>query len=114
MRIIFGTIATIGIVLGLASPVFAQSQMNGPPRQPPPHAFTDCAGHQAGDVVQITPPGRAPIQATCTASPQGLFARPVHPPGDMDRPQMGGREMGPPPDDGHGPSGKGGRGAPRD
>ncbi len=56
-------------------------------REPPPEAYQDCKGKQAGDVVQITTPREGAISATCTASAKGLFARPEHPPCDRDGPE---------------------------
>ncbi|WP_448189980.1 hypothetical protein [Azospirillum sp. sgz301742] len=59
-----------------------QQQGAGPQhgRPPPPHAYTDCRGKKAGDVVQhATPNGTGP--ATCMDSPEGLVARPNPPPG---------------------------------
>ena len=53
-------------------------------REPPPQAYQDCKGKQAGDAVQITPPQGGTISATCTSSPKGLFARPDHPPDNRD------------------------------
>ena len=52
-------------------------------RRPPPHAFEDCLGKQAGaQVMHRTPEGV--VQATCQSSPEGMVARPNHhsgPPG---------------------------------
>jgi len=54
---------------------------DGPGGQgPPPQAFEDCRGKQAGDVVQHTTPGGV-VAATCEDTPQGLAARPTQPPG---------------------------------
>ena len=61
----------------------AQGQGNGQggqPPEPPASAYTDCQGKKEGDVVQHTTPRGDNINATCTASPKGLFARPEHPP----------------------------------
>lgn len=51
-----------------------------PHHTPPPSAFADCKGKKAGTVVQHQIPSGEKVAATCTASPQGLFARPAHPP----------------------------------
>jgi hypothetical protein len=46
---------------------------------PPPQAYEDCRGHQAGDMIQhSTPEGMVP--ATCENSPEGLVARPIRQP----------------------------------
>jgi hypothetical protein len=50
----------------------------GAGREPPPQAYADCVGKQAGATVQhTTPEGKVP--ATCTESPKGLVARPSRP-----------------------------------
>jgi hypothetical protein len=50
----------------------------GAGREPPPQAYADCLGKQAGATVQhTTPEGKVP--ATCTESPKGLVARPSRP-----------------------------------
>lgn len=48
---------------------------------PPQKAYAACTGATAGQSVQFTSPHGDTIQATCTPSPEGLFARPLHPPG---------------------------------
>jgi hypothetical protein len=48
--------------------------------EPPPSAFEDCKGKMEGAAIQHTIPSGEKIQATCVASPKGLFARPEHPP----------------------------------
>jgi hypothetical protein len=72
--------AVIILTAGGSSSAIAveQDQWQGHFRQPPPQAFQICAGKQAGDTVEITPPNREPVQAICTESPSGLFARPQH------------------------------------
>lgn len=50
------------------------------PHAPPPSAFVDCKGKKPGAVVQHRTPSGEKVAATCTDSPQGLFARPAHPP----------------------------------
>ena len=46
---------------------------------PPPQAYEDCRGKNAGDTVQhMTREGK--VAATCVDSPQGLVARPNQPP----------------------------------
>jgi hypothetical protein len=58
-----------------------QSQPKTPGgHQPPPQAYEDCRGKKAGDTVQHTTP-QGQVAATCVDSPQGLVARPDHPPG---------------------------------
>ncbi len=43
---------------------------------PPPQAYEDCQGRQAGDAIQhSTPEGM--VAATCENSPEGLVARPI-------------------------------------
>lgn len=55
--------------------------MSPPPHHtPPPSAFADCKGKKEGAVIQHKIPSGEKVAATCTASPQGLFARPEHPP----------------------------------
>lgn len=51
-----------------------------PPHAPPPGAFADCKGKKEGMVVQHKMPSGEKVAASCTASSQGLFARPAHPP----------------------------------
>lgn len=74
----------------------AQERSAQPPRhpghRPPPQAFEDCQGKSAGDAVQHTTP-HGVVDATCEESPEGLVARPLHPPAGNSRPQ------GPPPRD---------------
>jgi len=44
-------------------------------KEPPPQAYTDCQGRNAGDTVQhTTRDGK--VAATCESTPQGLVARP--------------------------------------
>jgi Spy/CpxP family protein refolding chaperone len=53
-----------------------------PPREqkgPPPQAYEDCRGKQAGDAVQHTTP-EGVVAATCEETPQGLAARPTQRP----------------------------------
>ena len=49
--------------------------------RPPQEAYAACTGASAGQSVQFTSPHGDVIQATCMPSPEGLFARPLHPPG---------------------------------
>lgn len=49
-------------------------------RQPPPQAFVDCRGKNAGDAVQHTIPTGEVVAATCIVTPQGMAARPDMPP----------------------------------
>jgi hypothetical protein len=62
---------------------------------PPPQAFADCKGKSEGDQVQhATPFGVVP--ATCVQTPQGLAARPLHPPqGGQDGPPPGDADQAP-------------------
>jgi hypothetical protein len=56
----------------------------GPRRHgPPPQAFADCKGKSEGDSVQHTTPFGV-VPATCVQTPQGLAARPLHPPSRDD------------------------------
>lgn len=48
-------------------------------RMPPLQAFEDCKGKKAGDTVQHTT-REGKVAATCAESPNGLVARPAHPP----------------------------------
>jgi hypothetical protein len=84
----------------LCSPALAQMMMPaqmavGQQRfahQPPPAAFQACVGRPVGSTVTLTPPGRAPIAATCVTGPTGvLFARPERPPfaGGVGQPSFG-------------------------
>ena len=72
------------IMMGI--PIFAVGEEGKKRRGPPPHAYSDCKGKKAGDVVQHkTPEGVVP--AKCEDSPEGLVARPEHrPPPDEDSP----------------------------
>ncbi|MDD2776477.1 MAG: hypothetical protein PHU06_11020 [Gallionella sp.] len=55
--------------------------MTPPPHHtPPPSAFADCKGKKEGAVIQHKMPSGEKVAASCTASPQGLFARPDRPP----------------------------------
>lgn len=74
------------LIASAAEPPPCQSGTSVPRqhREPPPEAYQDCKGKQAGDVVQITTPREGKVSATCTNSPKGLFARPEHPPRDRD------------------------------
>jgi len=72
---------------------WAQDRPERPDRQgPPPQAYDDCRGKQAGDVVQHTT-REGVVAATCVETPQGLAARPDRPRGD--RPEAPSREGGP-------------------
>ena len=75
----------------LASPVVAQGQApekkrgdanaeHGRPHEPPPQAYVNCKDKKEGDKVQIVTPHDEKMSATCTASANGLFARPERPP----------------------------------
>lgn len=66
---------------------------------PPPHAYTDCQGKRAGDVVQHQTREES-VSATCEDSPQGLVARPVRGGGAGDK-----GSGGPPPKEGEGKGG---------
>lgn len=48
--------------------------------EPPPQAYADCMGKQAGETVQHTTP-EGKVTATCVDSPKGLVARPDQRPG---------------------------------
>ena len=81
------TIAVCTLAVGiLASSAIAQQATPAAPppagtgRQPPPQAYTDCLGKQAGATVQHTTP-EGKVAATCVDSPKGLVARPNQPKG---------------------------------
>ncbi len=78
----------IGATLLAATAVAQQSapqNREGARREPPPQAYADCKGKQAGDTVQHqTPEGNLP--AVCEQSPQGLVARPKRS-SDVPRPE---------------------------
>jgi len=67
---------------------------------PPPQAYEDCRGKQAGDAVQHTT-REGVVAATCVDTPQGLAARPNQPPGARPdgRPPQAGPAPGPRPGD---------------
>lgn len=80
---------------------------DGPPRrEPPPQAYEDCKGKNAGDKVEITTPKGDKISGTCTSSPKGLFARPEHPPGGKPGGENGQGGQGGGPRESGGPEGK--------
>lgn len=56
-------------------------QGQGGPRRgpPPPQAFDACKGKAQGDQVHLATP-RGEVAASCIQTPQGLAARPLHPP----------------------------------
>ncbi len=66
--------------------------------EPPPQAYEDCRGKQAGDTVQHTTP-EGQVAATCVESPQGLAARPNQPSGAPPnaRPRQSAAPQGAPP-----------------
>lgn len=64
-----------------------------PMRQPPAQAFELCKGKKQGEQVQITTPRGHQIKAQCTNSPEGLFARPEHPPRDNQDQREGARKQ---------------------
>ncbi len=70
------SVLLIAACLGHAS---AQNKPAAPTgHEPPPQAYTDCAGKKAGESVQhSTPEGK--VAATCENSPKGLVARPTRP-----------------------------------
>lgn len=52
-----------------------------PPRHAPPSsAFDDCKGKTEGAAIQHATPKGNKVPAICVNSPNGLFARPEHPP----------------------------------
>jgi hypothetical protein len=73
-----------GLWMGIAT---AQERSDSPrPRPdgpggqgPPPQAYEDCRGRRAGDTVQHRT-REGVVAATCIDTPQGLAARPHHPP----------------------------------
>lgn len=80
-----------------AGQVQRQQNDSGPngSHKPPPQAFEDCKGKKAGDLVQHTT-REAKVAATCLNSPDGLVARPNHPPGDRSSVHRS-QEISPPP-----------------
>lgn len=86
----FFVVAALG-VLGALLPMQAQAQEQtpptqgqghrGPPRQPPPEAFTACESHNNGDACTVSFHGNE-ITGTCMQFPEGqrLFCRPTHMP----------------------------------
>jgi len=80
-----------------ATPGWAQDRPERQDRQgPPPQAYDDCRGKQAGDAVQHTTRDGV-VAATCVETPQGLAARPDRPRGERpEGPSRGRRsERGP-------------------
>ncbi len=97
------TAVTIGGLIWLSAsgiPAFAQNAPPSPPappanmgqppvagmppmgHKPPPNAFEDCKGKAEGASVQhMTPQGQ--VMAKCMMSPDGMVARPDHPPPPM-------------------------------
>ena len=71
-------IGTVGVATAQSIvPAPSQPQASSAGHEPPPQAYTDCKGKQAGDTVQhTTREGKVP--ATCESSPKGLVARPKH------------------------------------
>lgn len=66
-------------LFGLSTPVMAQAPAG---HEPPPEAFTACAGQTEGAAVTITAPDGKTMTATCTKGPDGrLAARPDKGPG---------------------------------
>lgn len=75
------------VMVVLVTGIFTGSclaQANPPSPQegkgPPPQAYADCQGKQAGDTVQHATREGA-VTAACEASAQGLVARPIRPGG---------------------------------
>jgi len=64
-----------------------------PHREPPPMAYEACKAKKEGAVVEIVTPREGKINATCTTSPQGLFARPERPPHPPEAGRMGEPKM---------------------
>jgi hypothetical protein len=58
--------------------------MEHPRHEPPPSAFDDCKGKAEGAAIQHTTPNGDKVSAFCVNSPNGLFARPEHPPRSDD------------------------------
>ena len=84
--------ALAAALLGLSAAALAQPQQrpDGPPRQPPPEAFSACANHREGDACTVAIFGRT-IEGTCATFPpqpqQGLVCRPSHLPGGAPPPR---------------------------
>jgi hypothetical protein len=64
-----------------------------PRREPPPRAYEDCKGKNAGDAVQHTTP-EGQVAATCVDSPKGFVARPNRQP-DVQRQDMSQQQSSP-------------------
>jgi len=62
--------------------------------KPPPQAFEDCKGKNAGDTVQHTT-REGKVAATCLNSPDGLVARPNQRPGERSSVQRSQEAMSP-------------------
>jgi hypothetical protein len=63
-----------------ANQITEYAQHERPHREPPAQAYEDCKAKKEGAIVQISTPREGNISATCTNSPNGLFARPQRPP----------------------------------
>jgi hypothetical protein len=59
----------------------AQEPRPGPPREPPPEAFSACEGKSDGDACTVSLRDRE-IRGVCATKPSGtrLFCRPTEPP----------------------------------
>jgi hypothetical protein len=72
-----------------APPPKKEGDPGRPHREPPPMAYEACKAKKEGTVVEIVTPREGKINATCTTSPKGLFARPERPPHPPEPGQMG-------------------------
>ena len=79
-------LAQVGTVAAQVNPASGTSGSKArPSHEPPPQAYSDCAGKKAGDTVQHTT-REGKVAATCEQSPKGLVARPKQPPGNAPAP----------------------------
>ena len=76
-----------------APPPMRDGDTSRPHREPPPQAYEACKNKKEGTVVDITTPREGKINATCTTSPKGLFARPERPPHPPEAGRIGDPQM---------------------
>lgn len=72
--------STLSLSSLAASPSNPDKNTPPPRHEPPPIAFEDCRGKAEGAAIQHTTPTGNMVPAICVNSPNGLFARPEHPP----------------------------------
>ncbi|MFZ6798422.1 hypothetical protein [Undibacterium sp. Di24W] len=76
-----------------APPAMKDGDPGMPHREPPPMAYEACKAKKEGALVEIVTPREGKINATCTTSPKGLFARPERPPHPPEAGRMGDPQM---------------------